>query len=86
MVLQLMGRDPVWGFTKLVQMGGSTPLNPAAWVAITGADGEQSWLKLSSPIGDNVEYLLFAAVGPLAALLGALLGLVLVRRTQNVHW
>jgi hypothetical protein len=35
-VYQVMGRDPVWGFTKLVQLWESPPTDPDDWVEVNG--------------------------------------------------
>ena len=75
--LVVMGHEPVWAFTKLVQVHDTPPQNPEAWVEQINSDGSHSWLKLSSPIAAGAEKAFNAAAGPLAGLLGALIGLVL---------
>jgi hypothetical protein len=50
LVYQVMGRDPVWGFTKLVQVWDTPPLNPEEWTE-TSFEGDSGWLKISSPAG-----------------------------------
>lgn len=85
LVYQLLGHGPVWGFTRLVQLG-ETPANPADWVETEGADGEQTWLKLTSPLTGSLEQAAAAASGPLVGLLGAVLGLWVATRSKQVHW
>lgn len=86
MMYQLMGHDPVWGFTKLVQIWETPPSNPDEWVATRGAEGEQGWLKLSSSLVGKTENAGVAAAGPLAGLLGAMLGLALARWGKKSTW
>lgn len=86
LVYQVMGHEPVWGFTKLVQIWETPPRNPAEWVETRGAEDEPGWLKLSSPLTGKVAKAVAAAAGPLAALLGAALGLLIASRSQNVRW
>jgi len=86
LVYQLMGHEPVWAFTKLVQIWETPPNNPSEWVKTRGSEGELGWLKLSSPIVGKVENAVAAATGPLAGLLGAVLGLFIASRSQDMHW
>lgn len=86
MVYQIRGHDPVWGFTKIVQIWDNPPVNPIAWVEIRGTEGEPGWLKLSSPLKGKAENVIAAVSGPLAGLLGAVLGLVLVRLSRKIRW
>lgn len=82
--MALMGREPVWAFTKLVQLWETTPVQPDQWVKITNSDGTTSWLKIGSwPIG-NFEKAAASAAGPLAGLFSAGLGLSLSRRSTKV--
>lgn len=81
-----MGHEPVWAFTKLVQVWETPPVSPDEWVETRGSEGEQGWLKLSSALVSKVENAAAAAAGPLAGLLGAALGLVIASRSQNVPW
>lgn len=84
LVYQVMGHEPEWGFTRLVQMSDTTPSNPGEWTQKTYPDGATNWLKLSSlPVG-KAEEAAAAAVGPLAGLLGAVLGLFMSRRSIKV--
>lgn len=82
-VYQAYGRGPVWGFIGLVQMWGETPLHPAEWVKTADSDGEQGWLHLSSAVNSKAEDLISSAAGPLASLLGAVLALLLARRSRE---
>ena len=86
LIYQIMGHEPVWGFTKLVQIWDTPPINPDEWVETNGPDGEQGWLKLSSPLVDKVETRIAAAAGPLAGLLGVLLGMMIARRSNKLTW
>ena len=84
LVYQVMGHEPEWGFTRLVQMSDTTPSNPSEWTQKSYPDGATNWLKLSSlPVG-KAEEAAAAAAGPLAGLLGAALGLVMSRRSIKV--
>ncbi len=67
-VYQLMGRDPVWGFTKVVQLWETPPMHPDAWVVVTSGVGEYGWLKLNSPVASRMEDVVSTAAGPLAGL------------------
>lgn len=86
MVYQFMGCAPVWGFTKLVQIWETPPTNPDEWVEIRGSEGEQGWLKLSSPLVGRTENAVGAAAGPLAGLLGAVVGLALAQLGKKSTW
>jgi len=83
LVYQVMGRDPVWGFTKLVQLWETSPTHPDEWVEVTSEGGERGWLKLSSRAESRTEKMITAAAGPLAGLLGAMLGLAIARWSKN---
>jgi len=78
-VLQLYGRQPVWGFTSLVQLWDRTPSAPAEWVKTTSIDGGSGWLHLGSQIGSDTEWLLFIAAGPLVQIVAFVAGLLLAR-------
>jgi hypothetical protein len=82
-VYQSYGRRPVWGFIGLVQLWDTTPLHPSEWVKTTSADGTQGWYRLASPVNGKVEEIISSAAGPIASLLGAVLGLLLVVRSKN---
>lgn len=83
---QVARRNPVWVFTKLAQLHDTPPQNPETWVEKINSDGSHSWLKLSSPIAAGAETAFNAAAGPLAGLLGALIGLIFARRSKRVEW
>lgn len=84
LVYQAMGHEPVWAFTKLVQMSETTPLHPDEWKMKIYPDGTTNWEKLSSLPTSSVEQAVAAAAGPLAGLLSAILGLVMLRRSTKV--
>jgi hypothetical protein len=86
MVYQLMGHDPIWGFTKLVQIWDTPPINPDEWIEIRGSEDERGWLKLSSPMVSKAENVIAAAAGPLTGLLGAVLGIVITGRSKKLTW
>jgi hypothetical protein len=77
-----MGREPVWAFTKMVQVWDTPPLDKSGWTE-TRFEDSRGWLKISSSQGSAAEKLIGAAAGPLAGLLGALLGLVLAVKGRN---
>lgn len=83
LVYQLMDRDPVWGFTKLVQIWDTPPIHPEEWVE-TSFEGDSGWLKLSSLQESGSEKALALAAGPLAGLLGAVVGLIMVKKGKNI--
>ena len=83
-VYQVMGQEPVWAFTKVVQMSEATPLHPDEWTLKTYPDGAINWLKVSSLPSGNMEETIAAAAGPLLGLLSAVLGLVMSRRSMKV--
>jgi len=85
MVYQVMGHEPVWAFTKIVQLS-EPPINPIEWVEITNPDDSSNWLKISSLPSGKTENVIATAAGPLAGLFGALLGLVIARRSRKVTW
>lgn len=84
LVYQVMGHEPVWAFTKMVQMSETTPMYPDEWTMKTYPDGTTNWLKVSSLPTGNMEEAIAAAAGPLAGLLSAILGLVMARRSIKV--
>ncbi len=81
-VYQAYGRGPVWGFIALVQRD-TSPLHPDQWQEISNPDGEQSWLRLTSLPNGYTEKLLANAAGPVAALLGVILGLLMAHLGRN---
>jgi len=85
LVYQVMGHNPVWAFTKVVQMS-EPPTNPDDWVEITNPDGSSNWLKVSSMPTSKAENALTAAAGPLLGLLSAALGLFMARRSVKVAY
>ena len=81
-ILAGLGYQPVWGFTKLVQIWDTPPQHPEQWLETTAPDGSRGWLKESAKPGPTQE--LFAlAGGPLASLLITILGLWLSRRGDS---
>lgn len=83
-VYQAYGRGPVWGFIGLVQLWNTTPLHPSEWVKTALPGGEQGWLRLTSPTNSGIEEIISSAAGPLASLLGAVLGLILAGRSRDI--
>ena len=84
LVYQVMGHEPVWAFTKVVQMSETTPLHPDEWTMKTYPDGGTNWLKVSSLPTGNTEEAITALAGPLLGLLTGALGLVMSRRSIKV--
>ena len=76
-VLQLTGREPVWGFTSLVQLWDREPADPAQWVEIIDPRGDRGWLRLSSLPSSRAEWVAFLAAGSLFQL-GAVVAGILV--------
>lgn len=83
-VYQVMGHEPVWAFTKIVQMSETPPTNPDAWTQKTYPNGDTNWLKLSSLPSGAVNEAVAAAAGPLLGLLSAALGLVMSNRSRKL--
>ena len=83
-VYQVMGHEPIWAFTKLVQLSETTPINPVGWTKKTYLNGDTNWLKVSSLPASKTEEAVAAVAGPLAGLLSAALGLVMSRRSQKI--
>ena len=81
LVYQVKGYEPVWAFTKVVQLSETTPMNPKEWTEKTNADGTTNWLKVNSLPSSTTEEAIMAAAGPLAGLFCAALGLVMSRRS-----
>ena len=81
---QVMGHEPVWAFTKLVQLSEITPTNPDEWTKKTYPNGDTNWLKVSSLPASKTEEAIAAVAGPLAGLLSAALGLLMSRRSHKV--
>ena len=81
LIYQGMGHEPVWAFTKVVQMSDAIPSNPDEWTMKTYPDGTTNWLKVGSLPIEGVEETVIAAAGPLLGLLSAILGLVMSRRS-----
>jgi len=84
LVYQVMGHEPVWAFTKVVQMSETTPSHPDEWTMKTYPNGETNWLKVSSLPAEGMEYAFAAAAGPLLGLLSAALGLVMFHRITKI--
>jgi hypothetical protein len=74
-VLQLYGRQPLWGVTSLVQLWDHHPQSPEQWVAFTNPDGDQGWLHLTSAPETNLEMVLFLIAGPGIQVLAVSLGI-----------
>ncbi|HSM70828.1 MAG TPA: hypothetical protein VK851_04735 [Anaerolineales bacterium] len=84
LVYQVMGHEPVWAFTKVVQMSDAIPSNPDEWTMKRYPDGATNWIKASSLPSGNMDEAVAAAAGPLLGLLSAILGLVMSRRSVRV--
>ena len=81
---QVMGHEPVWAFTKVVQMSDAIPSNPDEWTEIANPDGSSNWIKVDSMPTNETEKAITAAAGPLLGLLGAAIGLVISRRSTKI--
>ncbi|MGE5529677.1 MAG: hypothetical protein ACM3X6_11135 [Patescibacteria group bacterium] len=75
--LQIGGRDPVFGFTGLVQLWDREPAAPDRWVAFTDPNGDRGWLRLGSLPDTTAEWAVFIAAGPFLQLMAVIVGLVL---------
>jgi len=81
---QMMGYEPVWAFTKVVQMSETTPSHPDEWTMKTYPDGTTNWLKVSSLPSEGMEEALASLTGPLIGLLSAMLSLFMSHRSARV--
>jgi hypothetical protein len=86
MILRGFNRDPLWSFTKLVQVWEETPPNPEDWQKITTPEGETGWLKLAALPESDLEKALFPLAGPAASLLGLLGGLAAAAWSGKTVW
>jgi len=84
LVYQVMGHEPVWAFTKVVQMSETIPSHPDDWTMKTYPDGGTNWLKVSSLPMEGAEEAFAAAAGPLTGLISAIFGLNMSRRCKKV--
>jgi len=83
-VLETSGRGPVWSFTELVQIWGDPPpLHPEQWVETTSPNGEKGWERMASKPG-RTGMILMEIGGPLASVVGVILGLSLMRFNRNL--
>lgn len=82
-VMQVFGRQPLWGITSLVQLSERAPSSPAEWVEITNTDSSISWLHLGSLPTSDAEWVLFLAAGPLFQLAAVVIGLMVARNGRN---
>lgn len=77
-VLQAFRREPVMGFTGLVQLWDVSPANPNEWTEYTDPlDGGKGWLHLTSLPQSPVEWVGMLAAGQIANLLAVVLGLLI---------
>ena len=77
-VCETLGKKPVWGFNQLLQMWGDPPpIHPDQWITTISPGGEKGWLRLGSSLSIN-EFNIMLAAGPVASILGAILGLSLM--------
>jgi hypothetical protein len=83
LVYQVMGREPVWGFSRIVQIWDTPPLNPEEWTE-TSFEGDLGWLKISSPQESSTEKAVSIAAGPLAGLSAAIFGLVVLKKGRSI--
>ncbi len=77
LILEILGKGPVMGFSGLVQSWDTTPKIPSNWIHITykGADG---WLRLGSAPTGAFEWGIILGAGPLITLLLAWSGYLLL--------
>jgi len=78
-VYQAYRRGPVWGFTSLVQVWEEPPLHPDEWLETTSQAGVRGWLRLRSLPQSPTEEFIAVSAGPVASLVGVVLGLALFR-------
>ena len=82
-MLEPSGHAPVWSFTEIVQVWGDpAPLHPQQWLEVTAPDGGKGWEMLASEPGRN-GMILMEIGGPLASVLGVILGLSLMCFSRN---
>jgi len=82
-VYEALGLGPVWGFTRVVQIWDDVPpLHPNEWVETMAPDGTRGWERFSTA-PSKTENIIGLIAGPLASLLGVILGLSLMRFNRN---
>jgi hypothetical protein len=66
-ILQIFNRNPVFGFTGLIQLWETQPKNPNTWTQYTDPiTGEQGWLKLGSLPKNTTEWVAMLIAGQIA--------------------
>jgi hypothetical protein len=86
LILRGYGREPVWGFTRLIQIWGKTPPDPWNWQRTVSPDGEVGWLKLNALPQTGFETALFFIAGPATSLFGLLAGIGLMHWAAHPGW
>ena len=84
LVYQAYHRNPTWGFIGLVQRWDTPPLNLNHWVKTSTPDGETGWLRLDTLPDSKIEQAEAAAAGPIASLLGVILGLWIAYKSDKL--
>lgn len=77
-VYSLLGTKPVWSVNSLAQIWDNVPLHLENWSTFVTPTGETGWIRMSSA-PSQTEHIAGLLAGPLASLLGVLLGIGLVR-------
>ncbi len=85
LVSVLFGRGPTWGTSSLVQLADREPLRPEEWVRYVTADGDESWLRLTSLPATDTEWILFFGAALILQLLAIVVGLVIARRAVGAR-
>ena len=81
-VYAALGTKPVWSVNSLAQLWDDVPLYPENWSTFTTPNGKTGWVRMaSSP--SQTEHIFGLLAGPLASLLGVMVGLGLVRFSKN---
>lgn len=83
-ILQIFNRNPVFGFTGLIQLWETQPKNPNTWTRyIDPITGEQGWLKLGSLPQTPMEWAAMLIAGQIAQIITLYLALIIHSYTKN---
>jgi len=81
-VYGVLGMEPVWSVNSLAQIWDDLPLHPENWSEFITPNGESGWIRMTSA-PSQTENVFGLFMGPLASLLGVMVGLALVRLRKD---
>ena len=84
LILLIYGRNPVMGFTGIVQLWGVQPKNTSSWSQYTDPiTGERGWLKLSSLPQTATEWTIMLLAGQITQITILYLSLIINHISKN---